>query len=169
MGGPNDFDFKTAQPMTAFPGSLINLCLTALVLRWGFRLCVSPACAGRMIVSHDRQLNFSRHMLGDEPLPRDDIERLGDILADPGELAAAAARACGRSRVDNAPARQMLRKVAARRLAPTEPLHLDPPSLRTRKNLLSHPICKLARASSSSECGPYRRVTLGPKVVRLLL
>ena len=33
------------------------------------------------------------HMLGHEPLPRHDIERLGDILADLRELGAAAARA----------------------------------------------------------------------------
>ena len=33
------------------------------------------------------------HMLGDEPLPGDDIEGFGDILADFRELAAAAARA----------------------------------------------------------------------------
>ncbi len=65
------------------------------------------------------------HMLGHEPLPRHDIERLGDILADLGELAAAAARARGRRGVDDAPARQIGGKVAPRRLAPREALHLD--------------------------------------------
>ena len=44
------------------------------------------------------------HMLGHEPLPRDHVERLGDILADLGELAAATARARGRRGVDDAPA-----------------------------------------------------------------
>ena len=60
------------------------------------------------------------HMLGHEPLPRDDIERLGDILADLGELAAATARARGRRRVNNAPPRQVLRCAAApwRRVKP---------------------------------------------------
>src|SRR5262249_28275839 len=67
------------------------------------------------------------HMLGHEPLPRDDIERLGDILANFRELGAAAARARGRRRVNNAPARQIGGKVAPRHLAPREALHLDLP------------------------------------------
>src|SRR5580704_679107 len=44
-------------------------------------------------------------MLGHEPMPRHHVERLGDVLADLGQIAAAAARARGRSRMDNAPAR----------------------------------------------------------------
>lgn len=39
------------------------------------------------------------HVLGHEPLPRDDIERLGDVLADLAEFAAAAAWTRGRRRV----------------------------------------------------------------------
>jgi hypothetical protein len=65
------------------------------------------------------------HVLGDEPLPRHHIERLGDILADLGKLAAAAAWARGRHRVNNAPARQIGGKVAPRRWAAREALHLD--------------------------------------------
>jgi hypothetical protein len=45
------------------------------------------------------------NMLGHEPLPWNHVERLGDILADLGELAAAAARARGRRGVNNLPAR----------------------------------------------------------------
>src|SRR5208337_5182992 len=66
------------------------------------------------------------HMLGHEPLARDDIESLGDILADLGQLGAATTGTRVRCRVNNAPARQMLRKVEPRRLAPREALHLDP-------------------------------------------
>src|SRR6266566_5389539 len=65
------------------------------------------------------------HMLGHEPLPRDDVERLGDVLADLGELAAAAAGARGRRGVNNPPARQIGGKVAPRRRAPREALYLD--------------------------------------------
>ena len=75
------------------------------------------------------------YMLGHEPLPRHHIERLGDILADLGKLAAAAARARGRRRVNNAPARQIGGKVAPRRLAPREALHLDARRLRLRRIL----------------------------------
>src|SRR5215831_6862974 len=81
---------------------------------------------GCVIVSQDRQLNFSRTCSVTNPLPRDDIEGLGDVLADLRELATATARAGSRCGVNDAPARQMLRKVAARRLAPREALHLDP-------------------------------------------
>ncbi len=66
------------------------------------------------------------HMLGHEPLPRDDIERLSDILPDLRELGAAAAWARGRRGVNDAPARQIGGKVAPRRLAPREALHLHP-------------------------------------------
>jgi hypothetical protein len=66
------------------------------------------------------------HMLGHEPLPRDDIERLGDILPDLREFAAAAARTRARRGVNNAPAWQIGGKVAPRRLAPREALHLHP-------------------------------------------
>ena len=64
-------------------------------------------------------------MLGYEPLPGDDVERLGDILADLAELAPAAARARRRCRVNNPPTRQIGRKVAPRPLAPREALHVD--------------------------------------------
>jgi hypothetical protein len=65
------------------------------------------------------------HMLGHEPLPRDDIERLSDILADLRELGAAAARTRGRRGVNDAPARQLGRKVAPCRRALRKALHLD--------------------------------------------
>ena len=65
------------------------------------------------------------HMLGHEPLPGDDVERLGDILADLGELAPAAARTRRRRRVNNPSARQVGREVAPRPRAPREALHLD--------------------------------------------
>ena len=71
-------------------------------------------------------------MLGHEPLPRNDIERLGDVLADLGELAVAAARAARRGWVNDAPARQIGGKVAPRRLTPREALHLDVLRLRLR-------------------------------------
>jgi ABC transporter substrate binding protein len=72
------------------------------------------------------------HMLGHEPLPRHHIERLGDILPDLRELAAAAARARSGRGVDDAPARQIGGKVAPRRLAPREALDLDARRLRLR-------------------------------------
>ena len=65
------------------------------------------------------------YVLGHEPLPWDDVERLGDVLAHLGQLAAAAARARGRRGVNDAPARQIGGKVAPRPLAPREALHLD--------------------------------------------
>lgn len=65
------------------------------------------------------------HMLGHEPLPGDDVERLGDVLADLGELVPAAARTRRRRRVNNPPARQIGREVAPRPLASREALHVD--------------------------------------------
>ena len=62
------------------------------------------------------------HVLGHEPLPRHHVERLGDVLADLRELAAAAARAARRRGMHDAPARQMrresCRRVAWRRVKP---------------------------------------------------
>ena len=65
------------------------------------------------------------HMLGHEPLPRHHIERLGYILADLGKLAAATTGAARWRRVHDPPTRQIGGKVASRRLAPREALHLD--------------------------------------------
>src|SRR6478736_1009494 len=48
-----------------------------------------------------------------------------EILSDLGEIAATTARARGRRRMNDAPARQIGRKAAPRRLAPVEALHLD--------------------------------------------
>src|SRR5262249_4896267 len=63
------------------------------------------------------------HMLGNEPLPRDDIERLADVLVDLRELAAATARAPARRRVNDAPARQLGREAPPRRRSPCEALN----------------------------------------------
>ena len=60
------------------------------------------------------------HMFGHEHLPRHDIQRLGDILADLRKFGAAAARATGRGGMNDAPARQVIGKVAARLRAPHE-------------------------------------------------
>src|SRR5262249_17165479 len=70
------------------------------------------------------------HMLGDEPLPWDYIERLGDVLADLRELGAAAARARCRSWMNDASARQMIRELPPRRLRSREALNLDAGRLR---------------------------------------
>jgi hypothetical protein len=56
------------------------------------------------------------HMLGHQPLPRNNIESLGDVFADLGELARAAARAGLRRGVNNPPAWQIGGKVAPLRL-----------------------------------------------------
>ena len=65
------------------------------------------------------------HMLGHEPLPRDHVERLGDVLANLAKLAAATAWTRGRRGVNDAPARQIGRKVAPCRRLPPKALHLD--------------------------------------------
>src|SRR5437868_8103998 len=54
-------------------------------------------------------------MLDHFPLPRDDLQRLGDILAQLAQPRAAAAKANGRSRLDHPLARQMLGEGLARR------------------------------------------------------
>src|SRR5258706_13824871 len=64
------------------------------------------------------------HVLGHEPLPRDDIEGFGDILPDLRELRAAAARTGGRHRVNDATPRQVIGKVPPRRLASREAANL---------------------------------------------
>src|ERR1700730_13733532 len=64
-------------------------------------------------------------MFGHEPLPRDDLGRLGYLLRDLGELGAATTRTARRRRMNNAPTRQIGRKAAPRRLAPREAPHLD--------------------------------------------
>jgi hypothetical protein len=65
------------------------------------------------------------HVLGDEPLSRDHIERLGDVFADLRELGTAAAGARRRCRMDNPPTRQVIGKVPPRTVAPREALNLD--------------------------------------------
>jgi hypothetical protein len=65
------------------------------------------------------------HMLRHEPLPRNDVEGLGDILTDLRQVRAAAAGARRRCRMNDPPPRQIGGKVAARRLAPREAPHLD--------------------------------------------
>jgi hypothetical protein len=54
------------------------------------------------------------------PLPRNEFQRLGDILADLAQSAVTAAGADGRRRIDDALARQMPRQPAARRPPPLE-------------------------------------------------
>jgi len=70
------------------------------------------------------------HMLGHEPLPRNDVESLGDILADLRQLRAAAAGTRRRRRMNDAPARQIGGKVAAHSLLPREAPHRDGGGLR---------------------------------------
>jgi hypothetical protein len=65
------------------------------------------------------------HMLGHEPLSRNDIDGLGDILPHLRQLIAAAAWTGGRHRVNDARARQVIRKVAPRRLAALKTLNGD--------------------------------------------
>ena len=78
-----------------------------------------------MIFSQDAAAELLAHVLGHEPLPRHDIERLGDVLADLREPGAAAARAGVRCRVNDAPSRQVSREVPACRRPPHEALNLD--------------------------------------------
>src|ERR1700756_4641275 len=79
---------------------------------------------GCVIVSQDRQLNFLPHMLGHEPLPRDDVECLVDVLANLAEFAAAAAWTRGRRWVNDAPRWQIGGESWPRRRPPHEALHL---------------------------------------------
>jgi hypothetical protein len=66
------------------------------------------------------------HVLGDEPLPQHHIERLGDILADLRELAAAAARARGRRRQSTARCRVLLFTGSSQ--------HSEPPGKRSARS-----------------------------------
>ena len=100
------------------------------------------------------------HGLDHLPLARDHLQRLGDVLAELGELAAAA-RAGGRRRDHDPLARQMRRQRRAHRLAAGE---ADAPS--------SRPGCGRARrrprprwraASSSSSCSSSWSSSLRPR------
>jgi hypothetical protein len=64
-------------------------------------------------------------MLRHEQLPRYGIERLGDVFADLRELGAAAARAAGRSRMNDASAWQVIGKVPTRPFVPRKAPNLD--------------------------------------------
>ena len=65
------------------------------------------------------------HVLDHLPLARNELQRLGHVLADLAQGAAAAARAGQGRRIDDALARQMLGQRPARRLAPLERRHRD--------------------------------------------
>ena len=65
------------------------------------------------------------HVLDHLPLPRNELQRLGHVLADLAQPAVAAARAGRGRRIDDALARQMLGQRPARRLAPLERRHRD--------------------------------------------
>jgi hypothetical protein len=65
------------------------------------------------------------HVLGHEQLPRHRIERPRDVLADLRQLASATARAEGRRRMNDPPARQVIGEVPTYRLAACEAAHLD--------------------------------------------
>ena len=65
------------------------------------------------------------HVLDHLPLARDELQRLGHVLADLAQGRPAAARAGRRQRIDDALARQMLGQRPARRLAPLERRHID--------------------------------------------
>ena len=62
-------------------------------------------------------------MLDHLPLPRNELQRLGHVLADLAQCHAAAARAGRGRRIDNALARQMLRQWSAGRTTPLERGH----------------------------------------------
>ena len=72
------------------------------------------------------------HVLDHLPLPRHELQRLGDVLAELAQRPAAAARAGRRRRIDDALARQMLGQRPARRLAPLERWHRRSCSARCR-------------------------------------
>jgi len=74
------------------------------------------------------------HVLDHLPLARDELQRLGHILAELVQNAAAAWTGA-RPRIDDALARQMLGQRPARRLAPMESLNLD---LLARRRLRRH-------------------------------
>ena len=76
-----------------------------------------------MTLSQERQ-ELLAHVLDHLPLAWDELQRLGDVLADlvQSPTATRTKRGCG---IDDALARQMLRQRPARRLAPLEAAHLD--------------------------------------------
>src|SRR6266849_10453640 len=84
------------------------------------------------------------HVLGHEPLPRDDIEGFGDILPDLREPGAAAAWAGSRHRVNDTPARQVIGKIPPRRLAPRKATNLDARGLQLG-SILAEPRSKLLK------------------------
>ena len=65
-------------------------------------------------------------MLDHFPLPWHELQRLRHVLADLAQPVAAAARAIGRSRMNEALTRQMLGQWTAGRTTPFEWLDLDP-------------------------------------------
>ena len=64
-------------------------------------------------------------MLRHEPLPRNDVESLSDILTDLRQCGVIAARAGSRYRINNAATRQVLGKLPPRRLATVVRAHRD--------------------------------------------
>jgi hypothetical protein len=66
------------------------------------------------------------HVLDHLPLPRNELQRLRHVFADLAQPVATAARAIGRSGMDNALARQMLGQWPPGRAPPLERLYFDP-------------------------------------------
>jgi hypothetical protein len=98
---------------------------------------------GWLIASQARQENFS-HMLDHPPLPRNELQRLRDVFADLAQPVAAAARAIGRSRMDDALTRQMLGQLPAGRTLPLERVDFDVPGFCS--------LCRKARRGCQKEC-----------------
>ena len=70
-------------------------------------------------------MNFSRTVLDHLPLPRNDLQRLGDVLAQLAQPRAATAKANSRARLDHPLTRQMLGEGLARRTLAGERHHID--------------------------------------------
>src|SRR5882724_928499 len=96
-------------------GEQVGACASACDrMRWGWWLCDRLAGpAGELLA----------HMLDHLPLPRDELQHLGHVLADLAQGPTATTRTGRRQRIDDALARQVFRQGPARSLTSLKRQH----------------------------------------------